>query len=158
MPVTVAGKVSTMLALMTELGPALLIVMVYRTKPPAATTVTPSFFVIDKLATPRIVSVSVALLLVGFGSLTVAGAATVAVLINAPLALFDTLLIVVNVTTPPTAKLTIRLMLPKPPAPLQLDPGDGVHPQTLIPSAAGKMSVTCAPVTGAGPELLTRMM
>jgi hypothetical protein len=48
--------------------------------------VTPSVFVIPRLALGASVSVSVALLLPGVGSVTPAGAVTVAVLLNDPVA------------------------------------------------------------------------
>src|SRR5438105_3095513 len=66
--VRLAGKVSATVAPMTLLGPALLAVIVYVTLPPAAAVVIPSVLVIARSAWGKSVSVSVALLLVGFGS------------------------------------------------------------------------------------------
>jgi len=54
--------------------------------PPAVTVATPSVLVIDRSALSLSVSVSVALLLPGVGSVTPDGAATVAVLTRLPLA------------------------------------------------------------------------
>src|SRR4029077_5565657 len=68
-------------------GPALLTPMVYVVVPPALTLVTPSVLVIERSATRLTVSVSVALLLPGVGSVTPAGAAIVAVLAIEPVAL-----------------------------------------------------------------------
>ncbi len=62
-PVRPAGTVSVTGALVTELGPALDATIVYVTVSPVTTEVTPSVFVMLRLAWPRIGSVSVALLL-----------------------------------------------------------------------------------------------
>jgi hypothetical protein len=56
------------------------------TEPPAATEVTPSVLVMDRSAVAPSPSTSVAELLAGFGSVTPAGAATVAVLVRLPVA------------------------------------------------------------------------
>ena len=72
------------------LGPALDAVIVYVTLPPGVAEVTPSVLVIDRSADAAKVSVSVAELLPGVGSVTPAGAATVAVLLRVPVALAET--------------------------------------------------------------------
>ena len=84
--VRLAGKVSATVAPVALLGPALLAVIVYVTEPPDVAVVTPSFTVIAKSALALSVSVSVAELLPGVGSVTPAGAVTVAVLLNVPVA------------------------------------------------------------------------
>ena len=56
------------------------------TLPPAVAVVTPSVLVIDRSADAASVSLSVALLLPGVGSVTPASAATVAVLDSVPVA------------------------------------------------------------------------
>jgi hypothetical protein len=88
--VSLAGKVSATVAPVTLLGPALLAVIVYVTLPPAVALVTPSVLVIERSALAVTVSVSVAELLPGVGSVVPPGATTVAVLLNVPVAAFDT--------------------------------------------------------------------
>src|SRR5262245_55327814 len=75
-----AGKVSATVAPVALLGPALEAVIVYVVEPPGITFVTPSVFVMERSAMGPSVSLSVAELLPGFGSVTPPGAATVAVL------------------------------------------------------------------------------
>src|SRR5579859_2583160 len=84
--VSEAGNVSATVAPVALLGPALDAVIVYVVVPPAVTEVTPSVFVIDRSALAPSVSESVAELLPGFGSVTLAGAVTVAVLLSVPVA------------------------------------------------------------------------
>jgi hypothetical protein len=55
-------------------------------EPPGVAVVTPSVLVIERSADAARVSLSVAELLAGFGSVTPPGAATVAVLLKIPLA------------------------------------------------------------------------
>src|SRR5215510_7715660 len=81
-----AGKVSATVEPVASLGPALLAVMVYVVEPPAVAVVTPSVLVIERSDEAASVSLSVAELLPGVGSVTPAGAATVAVLESVPLA------------------------------------------------------------------------
>ena len=81
-----AGKVSATVAPVALLGPALLAVIVYVTEPPGVAVVTPSVLVIDRSAVALSVSLSVAELLPGFGSVTPPGAVTVAVLLSVPVA------------------------------------------------------------------------
>ena len=85
-----AGKVSATVAPVALLGPAFEAVMVYVTAPPAVTVVTPSVFVTERSAEAAIVSLSVAELLPGVGSVTPAGAVTVAVFERVPEAAADT--------------------------------------------------------------------
>ena len=78
----------------TAAGPRLLARMLYVTAVPAVTEATPLVFVMARSAVVggngTIVSVSVAVLLPGFGSVTPAGAVTVAVFASVPLAAGDT--------------------------------------------------------------------
>src|SRR5438876_405383 len=78
--VIAAGSVSATGASVTALGPALLTTIVYVVLVPGTYVVAPSVLVIARSACGAAVSVSVALLLPGVGSVTPAGAATVAVL------------------------------------------------------------------------------
>jgi hypothetical protein len=81
-----AGNVSATVEPGALLGPAFEAVIVYVTEPPAVAVVTPSVFVMPRLALGVNVSLSVALLLPGVGSVTPPGAATVAVFDKVPVA------------------------------------------------------------------------
>src|SRR4029077_9040936 len=124
--------------------------------PPALTLVTPSVLVIARSATRLTVSVSVALLLPGVGSVTPAGAATVAVLAIEPVALPAPLALTVNVAVPPLSRLTNTEMLPLPLAG-QLEPADAAQVQVPKVRPDGAVSVTVAPVTALGPLLVATM-
>src|SRR5215204_3567599 len=91
------------------------------------------------------VSVSVAVLLADTGSIAPAGTATVAVLINVPVAPGLRVPVAVNVAVPPTSRLTGPLMFPVPLAG-QLDPAEATQAQVGERSTAGKVSLTAAPV------------
>src|SRR5262245_6137566 len=78
-PVNTDDNTSTTVAPGAFDGPAFDAVIVYVTLPPATAEVTPSVFVTAKSACGSSVSVSVAELLPGVGSVTPAGALTVAV-------------------------------------------------------------------------------
>ena len=84
--VSLAGNVSATVEPGALLGPAFDAVIVYVTLPPGVAVVTPSVFVIARSAEGASVSLSVAELLPGVGSVTPAGAATVAVLLSVPVA------------------------------------------------------------------------
>src|SRR5688572_30485961 len=84
-----SGNASTIRAPLASPGPALLAVMTYSTAVPAVAVVTPSVFVIERSAVKldrSSASLSLALLLPGRGSVTSAGAVTVAVFVNVPVA------------------------------------------------------------------------
>src|SRR5690349_11599739 len=102
-----AGNVSATVAPVALLGPALLAVIVYVVEPPAVAVVTPSVFVIERSALAPSVSVSVAELLAGSGSVTPPGAATVAVLLSEPLAAPEIVQDAVYVTLPPAGRFTV---------------------------------------------------
>ena len=89
-PVSVAGKVSATVAPVTADGPTFRAVIVYVTLLPGTTVVTPSVFVIERSAVGLRVSVSVAVLFPGVGSVTPPGAATVAVFASVPVAVAET--------------------------------------------------------------------
>src|SRR6516162_11642573 len=103
--VSAAGNVSATVDPGALLGPAFDAVIVYVTDPPGVAVVTPSLFEMPRLACADNVSVSVALLLPGVGSVTPAPAATVAGLLNVPLADSETLQLAVYVTLPPFGRL-----------------------------------------------------
>lgn len=100
-----------------------------------------------------IVSTSVALLFPGVGSVVPAGAAIVAVFESEPVAESEIGDITVNVTEPPDGRFTVWFMLPEPEAPHD-PPAEPVHVQFDPVIAAGRTSVTVAPVTLLGPALV----
>src|SRR3954469_3311879 len=81
-----AGRVSATVPTVALLGPAFEAVIVYVTDPPGVADVTPSVLVIARSALAASVSLSVAGLLPGVGSVTPAGDVTVDVLLNVPVA------------------------------------------------------------------------
>src|SRR5262245_37603682 len=150
--VSEAGNVSATVAPVALLGPALLAVIVYVVLPPAVTVVTPSTLVMERSALPPSVSLSVAELLPGVGSVTPAGAATVAVLLSVPDAAAEIEQLAVYVTLPPTGRLAVSLMFPEPDA-VQVPPPAPTHVQLHV-SEAGKVSATVDPGALLGPALL----
>src|SRR5262245_36342332 len=116
----------------------------------------PSVFAIARSAFPRAcVSLSVALLLAGFGSVDPAPAVTVAVLTRTPTAPGATMAVRLNVTVPPTGTLTVELMLPLPAGALHVPPPAPMHVQVAPESAAASVSITVAPTALLGPALVT---
>ena len=87
--VSEAGKVSATVEPGALLGPAFDAVMVYVTEPPGVAVVTPSVFVIPRFALGDSVSLSVAELLPGTGSVMPPAVATVAVFDRVPVALAE---------------------------------------------------------------------
>ena len=93
-----------------------------------------------------IVSVSVALLLAGFGSITpTVVPVTEALLLNVPVAVGETVAVTVKTTLPPAGRLTNALILPLSPRG-QLAPFAGAQVQLTLVRFAGKVSVTVAVV------------
>src|SRR5439155_7864106 len=152
-----AGRMSLTTAPMTPLGPLLLTTMVYVVEVPDVTLATPSLLVIARSAIELSVSVSVALLLAGFGSVTPTGAAMVAVLAMEPVALPATVALTVNVAVPPLSKFTLAEMLPLPLAG-QLEPTLATQLQLPNVRPAGAVSVTVAPVAALGPLFVATML
>src|SRR5262245_42546479 len=113
------------------------------------TVVTPSVLVIARSACAARVSVSVAELLPGVGSLTAPGVATVAVLDSVPVALAEIVALAVKVTEPPAGRLTVSLMFPAPLA-VHDPPPAPTHVQVAV-SAAGNVSATVDPGALLGP-------
>lgn len=98
------------------------------------------------------VSVSVALLLPGVGSVTPPPVATVAVFDSVPVAALDKVPVAVKVTEPPAGKLTVALMLPDPFAG-QVPPPAPTQVQVTPVMVAGKVSATVEPGASLGPTL-----
>src|SRR6187402_2039895 len=92
------------------------------------------------------VSLSVAELFPGVGSVTPAGAATVAVLLSVPVAAGDKVALTVYVTLAPAGRLTVSLILPEPAA-VQVPPPAPTQVQVAV-SEAGNVSATMAPGAG----------
>ena len=106
------------------------------------------------------VSVSVALLLAGSGSVTPAGGLTVAVLLSVPVADGLTWTVKVKVTLALTGRSTVVARAPLPlAAPVTVPPPVlAVAAQVAAVTPAGRGSDTLAPVTALGPVLLTTMV
>src|SRR6478736_4856655 len=105
-------------------------------------------------------SLSVALLLAGSGSVVPAGGLTVAVLLSEPVAAGAIWTVKVKVTVAPTGRSTVVARAPLPvvgpvtvPPPLL-----AVAAQVAAVTPAGRGSDTLAPVTALGPWLVTTMV
>ncbi len=109
--------------------------------------------VIDKSADGAAVSVSVAELLPGVGSVVPLGTLTVAVFTKLPVRLEGTDTVIVYVIEPPEGMLTVWLMLPVPLAEPVAPPAKTAD-QLVIVVPAGALSATVAPTTLLGPALL----
>ena len=102
-----------------------------------------------RLALGDNVSVSVAVLLAGVGSVTLPGGATVAVLTSEPVAPAPIVQLAVYVTLPPLGSATVSLMLPDPEAvQVPLPEPTQVHEHV---SDAGNASATVDPGALLGP-------
>ena len=118
---------------------------------PGTAVAAPSVFVIERSAVGVSVSVSVALLLPGVGSVMPPGTATVAVFDSVPVAVAEIVQLALNVAVPPTARSTALVeMFPDPDAG-QLLPTLAAQVQVQALRDTGKVSLTDAPVTGLGP-------
>lgn len=104
------------------------------------------------------VSVSLAVLFAELLSVEPAGAATVAVFVTVPVALLATVVLTVNVAVPPGSKLTVVVILIVPLGVAQAEPADAEQVHEDIIRLVGKISVTSAPITALGPELLTMIV
>ena len=135
-------------------GPALPTTTVYVVLWPGTTEAIPSVLVIDRSAVGFNVSVSVAELFAGVGSVTPAGTATVAVLTRVPVAVATTVAEIVNVAVAPTGRSTVVAMLPLPLPAAHDPPPAGTHVHVTPLNDAGIVSVTVAADTADGPALL----
>src|SRR5258706_495970 len=117
-------------------GPALDSVIVYVTVLPTVCAPPETVLVPDTVApgVAESVSVSVAELLAGVGSVTPAGAVTVAVLLSVPVARLEMVQVAVYVTLPPLGRFTVLLMLPEPEA-VQVPPPAPVQVQVQVREA-----------------------
>jgi hypothetical protein len=103
------------------------------------------------------VLVSVALLLVLVGSVTVTGTVTDAVFDNDPVLVATIDAVRVYVAVPPDSRVTVSLMLPVPENPHD-EPAEAVHVHVAPVSDAGNVSVTVAPETFEGPLLVATIV
>ena len=118
---------------------------------------TPSVFVIRRSACGASEVVSDAELSAGVGSITPDGGATDASLTTVPVAPAAIVASTLNTAVPPTARFTSSLMSPEPDA-AQLEPAEAVQVQVAPVSDVGRVSVTTAPVTAEGPELVVTIV
>src|SRR6266436_6355990 len=155
-PPMAAGTVSDTVAPLTPLGPEFDATIVYVMGEPGTTVAWPSVFVIERSAWGVRMSVSVAELLAGLGSATLAGAVTVAVFDSVPVAAGSMVAVAVKVTVPPGSTATGRLMrVLSPTMEQQVEPGEAEQVQLTFGSAAGNVSATAAPFAVKGPALPT---
>jgi len=113
-------------------------------------------FVMPRLACGVSVSVSVAVLFAGVGSVTVADVATVAVFVSEPIADGEMLQLAVYVTLPVFGRLTVSLILPEPDA-VHVPPFAPTHVHVQV-NAAGKVSETFEPGAALGPLLFVAVI
>lgn len=111
-----------------------------------------------KLDKPIIVSVSVAVLLPGVGSVVPAGGVIVAVLVSEPSASAATEAVKAKVAVPLGSSVTLAAILPVPLELPQLEPADAVQVQEALDKPVGNVSATSALVAALGPLLRTVMV
>ena len=125
---------------------------------PGIADVAESVLVIDRSPVGVSVSVSVVELLAEFGSVTDAGAATVAVFTSVPVAVAGRLPVTVNVVVPPGARVTVALRLPLPDAAGHVDPAEAEQVHATPVTFAGTVSATVAPVAVDGPPFVATIV
>ena|SRR5262249_26546642 len=104
-------------------------------------------------------SVSLAVLLLGFVSTAPSGGAIVTVFVTDPAGADGSGVPVTrNVAVPPLIRLTRVLRFPAPLAARQLDPAELEHVQVTFMKTGGNGSVTGIPKTSFGPLFLTTMV
>ena len=116
-----------------------------------------SVFVIERSADGLRVSVSVAVLLPGVGSVVPVGAAMVAVFAKVPVAEALTVAVSVYVAVAPSGRLMVSLMFPVPDA-AQVAPAVATQVHAAAVSDAGSVSVMVAPTTFDGPAFVATMV
>src|SRR3954451_21516020 len=121
---------------------------------PGTAEAAPSVLVIDRSPVGVSVSVSVAELLAGVGSVTDAGAETGAVFARVPVADAESVPVTVKVALPPGASVPVGLMLPVPDGEGQVEPAVAEHVHATPATAAGRVSATVAPVAVEGPPFV----
>src|SRR5262249_59677330 len=104
------------------------------------------------------VRLSVSLALLSSGVLSPGGTATVAVLVNEPVAAELICATAEKVTEPPGSRVTVVRMLPLPLALATLEPGEASAVQLTAVMAAGDRALTCCAPAVLGPAVRTTMV
>src|SRR5262249_49869834 len=104
------------------------------------------------------VRLSVSLALLSSGVLSPGGTATVAVLVNEPVAAELIWATAEKVTEPPGSRVTVVRMLPVPLALATLEPGEASAVQLTAGRGEGDRALTCCATAMLGPPLLTTMV
>ena len=138
-------------------GPLLATVTVYVVDWPGTAEAALSLLVTTRSARGVRVSTSVAALFATLVSVTPSGAATVAELVNEPVAEVEIAAVTVKVTEPPTGRLTLLLIEPLPDAG-HVAPPAPVHVHVIDVTPEGIVSATVAPVTVDGPALVATIV
>jgi hypothetical protein len=146
---------SVTVTLLAVAGPLFVIAIVYMTSSDAGTEFGEAVFTMDRSATGVTASLTVDELLPGSGSFAPEGGATVAVFESVPVISPDRVAVIVKVAVPLTGRSTVVPTLPAPFAAPHCPPADATQLQEAFVSAAGKLSVTGAPITALGPLLVT---
>lgn len=118
---------------------------------PGISIAAPSVLLTPRSARGVSVLLSVEVLLLATGSVVPTGGVIVAVLLSVPRALARIVAVRVYVALPLASRFTLSLMLPVPLAAHE-EPAVAVHVHDAAVNEAGRLSVTVAPVTEAGPE------
>src|SRR5207302_887687 len=146
-------------------GPLLLTTIVYVVELPGVSVATPSVLVIESSDTGVTVSLSVALLLPGVGSVTPAGAATLAVFAIVPVAPPATVAFTVKVILPPDGSVGMTMPAPCISATVVFGTVGHTAPLLALPQVtlvtlrfATAGSVNTAPFAAEGPALATMMV
>jgi hypothetical protein len=157
-PVMAAGIASAIAAPVAVDGPAFETVIVYVMAVPGMAVAVPSVLLIERSPLGESVSVSVAVLLAAFDSVTPEGTFTVAILTSEPVEPDAIVAIIVNVAVPPTKRFTVVLIAPVPLVSAHAEPLDAEHVHVAPVTPDGRLSITVAPVTGFGPALLATIV
>ena len=154
-PESAAGTMSPTVAPVTVEGPGFEATTVYVTSVPGTTVLRPSVLVIDTSAVGVRVSMSLAELLADTGSVTPAGACTVAVLVSDPVAVGETATTTVYVTDAAVARVAVVEIGIEPDAVPQLAPAVAAHVQVPDVAPVGSASTIGAFTAVDGPALAT---
>ena len=152
------GELSLKLALNTSAGPLFLRTTVYVIEPPALTVAGP-VFTIERSAFGLTVAAVLLALLARFGSVTLIGGETLALLMTVPLAPLVTVPLTLKVTLLPAGSVGIEAVTLLPDTEIgelgQTEPPDALAQLAVTPlSELGTKSLKLAPLASLGPALL----